>query len=383
MKKIIAWLVAATTAVGSIAAEPSAILPGSTSGQETSPRPTLTPGAFTIDHFKLESGATLRKAVVVYGTYGTLNAAKDNAVLLPSHYMAQSDGYDWLIGQGHTLDPQKYFLIMTELFGNGRSSSPSNTPAPQDGPRFPAMSIRDNVEAQRRLLEEGLGVHHLRAVLGFSMGAQQAFQWAVSHPGFADKIVATAGTARTWPHGVLRLEGQIRVLTNDPAFKGGDYTAQPRQGIESTALVWLGWLYSQEWWRRDLWRAADPVTGVASTETLQQYTDSQVKEFFAGADANNLLSQMRTWQTHDVGQTPDFGGSTQKALASITAPVLYLPSETDLYFPINDAREESRWIKNVTLAPIPSLWGHVAGVGATPEDLAFIESRLRVFMAKP
>ena len=378
-----AWLVAVTTAIGSIAAEPASTLPGPAPDKEAAPRPKPTLGTFSMDHFKLESGTTLGKAVVVYGTYGTLNAAKDNAVLLPSHYMAQSDGYDWLIGPGRSLDPQKHFLIMTELFGNGRSSSPSNTPAPQDGPRFPAVSIRDNVEAQRRLLEEGLGVHHLRAVVGFSMGAQQAFQWAVSHPGFADKIVATAGTARTWPHGVLRLEGQIRVLTNDPAFKGGDYTVQPLQGIESTALVWLGWLYSQDWWRRELWRTADPVTGVASTETLPQYIDTQVKEFFAGADANNLLLQMRTWQTHDVGQTPGFGGNTQKALASITAPVLYLPSETDLYFPVSDAREESRWVKKVTLAPIPSLWGHVAGVGPTPKDLAFIESRLRAFMAKP
>ena len=226
-------------------------------------------------------------------------------------------------------------------------------------------------------------MHHLRAVVGFSMGAQQAFQWAVSHPGFSDKIVATAGTARTWPHGLLRLEGQIRVLTNDPAFNGGDYTTQPLQGIESTALVWLGWLYSQEWWRRDLWRVQDPVTGAAGTETLQHYIDSQVKEFFAGADANNLLLQMRTWQTHDVGQTPGFGGSTENALRSVTAPVLYLPSETDLYFPVTDAREESQWIKKVTLAPIPSLWGHVAGVGPTPKDLEFIETKLRTFMAKP
>lgn len=91
---------------------------------------------------------------MVYGTYGTLNAAKDNAVLLPSHYMAQSDGYDWLIGEGRALDPKKHFLIMTELFGNGRSSSPSNTPEPFHGPRFPITTIRDNVEAVRRLEEQ-------------------------------------------------------------------------------------------------------------------------------------------------------------------------------------------------------------------------------------
>ena len=345
---------------------------------EAPKRPAPTSGAFTIEAFRLESGAMLPRAVVIYGTYGTLNAAKDNAVLLPSHYMAQSDGYDWLIGEGRALDPKKHFLIMTELFGNGRSSSPSNTPEPFHGPRFPVTTIRDNVEAVRRLLEDGLGIHRLKAIVGFSMGAEQAFQWAVSHPRFADRIVVTSGTARCWPHGIVRLEGQIRAITADPAFKGGDYVVEPLQGIETTGAVWLAWLYSQEWWKRELWKTTDPK---AAGMTLAQFIDAQRKEFFAGADANDLILQMRTWQQHDVGGTPGFDGSTEKALRSIVAPVLYLPSETDLYFPIGDAREEAQWIRKVTFAPIPSLWGHPAGAGATPADLEFIENKLRAFLA--
>jgi homoserine O-acetyltransferase/O-succinyltransferase len=345
---------------------------------EPAKKPGPTAGSFTIESFRLESGVTLPKAVVVYGTYGTLNAAKDNAVLLPSHYMAQSDGYDWLIGEGRTLDPRKHFLIMTELFGNGRSSSPSNTPEPFHGPRFPVTTIRDNVEAVRRLLEEGLGIHHLKAVVGFSMGAEQAFQWAVSHPRFADRIVATSGTARCWPHGIVRLESEIRALTLDPAFKGGDYTEQPVRGIETSGAVWLAWLYSQEWWRRDLWKKSDPAS---AKMTLAQYAEAQTKEFFSGTDANNLILQMRTWQQHDVGTTPGFDGSTEKALRSIVVPVLYMPSETDLYFPVGDAKLESGWIRKVTFAPIPSLWGHPAGAGVDPADLAFIERKLRAFLA--
>ncbi len=347
---------------------------------EPDKKPGPAAGSFTIENFQLEAGVTIPRAIVVYGTYGTLSAAKDNAVLLPSHYMAQSDGYDWLIGEGRALDPRKHFLIMTELFGNGRSSSPSNTPPPFHGPRFPVTTIRDNVEAVRRLLEDGLGIHHLKAVIGFSMGAEQAFQWAVSHPKFADKIVATAGTARCWPHGVVRLDSQIRAITVDPAFKGGYYTEQPMRGIETTGAVWLAWLYSQEWWKRELWKKTDPE---AATMTLEQYIAKTSKEFFGGADANNLILQMRTWQAHDVGATPGFGGSTEKALRSIAVPVLYMPSETDLYFPLGDARQESKWIRKVTLAPIPSLWGHTAGIGASPEDLAFIERKLRAFLAAP
>ena len=135
---------------------------------------------FLIRNFRTESGVTLPEVHVIYGTYGHLNAAKDNVVLLPSHYMANLHGYEWLMGPGKALDTSKLFLVTTELFGNGSSSSPSNTPEPFHGPRFPLMTIRDNVQAGHQLLTEELKVTHLRAVIGFSMGAQQAFQWAVS-----------------------------------------------------------------------------------------------------------------------------------------------------------------------------------------------------------
>ncbi len=196
------------------------------------------------------------------------------------------------------------------MFGNGRSSSPSNTPAPFHGPDFPLTTIRDNVDAVHRLLTEQLHIRHLRAVIGFSMGAQQAFQWAVSYPDFMDRVVATSGTARTYGHGIVRLQGQIATLELDPAFQAGRYTTEPTAGIEATALVWLGWLYSQEWWRRDLWKTENPPG-----TTLQHAIDTYKTEFFKGADANNLILQMRTWQHHDVGATPPFHNDTPGRLA--------------------------------------------------------------------
>jgi homoserine O-acetyltransferase len=331
---------------------------------------------FTISNFRTESGVVLPEARIVYGTYGTLNAAGDNAVLLPSHYMAKYTGYGWLIGPGKALDPDKLFLVSTEMFGNGRSSSPSNTPEPLHGPRFPALTIRDNVEAVHRLLTEELKVTHLRAVIGFSMGAQQAFQWAVSHPDFMDRIVATAGTAKTYGHGSVRLEGQIAALTADQDFKGGDYTAPPRKGLEAFAMVWTGWLFSQEWWRRELWRTNNPP-GTTFEDVVERYRT----QFIPGADANDLILQMRVWQRHDVGTTPPFGGNVEAALASIRVPVLYLPSETDLYFPVGDARYEAGFIPHVTLSPIPSLWGHPAGAAASPADGIFLNRHIGAFLA--
>jgi homoserine O-acetyltransferase len=331
---------------------------------------------FVIANFKTESGAVLPEAHIVYGTYGQLDAAKDNAVLLPSHYMAPYRGYEWLIGPGKALDPSKQFLVCTELFGNGRSSSPSNTPEPFHGPRFPVMTIRDNVEAVHRLLTQELHVTHLRAVIGFSMGAQQAFQWAVSYPTFADRIVATSGTAKTYPHGVVRLEGQISAITADAAFQNGDYTAPPAKGLSAFGMVWAGWLYSQEWWRRELWKTTGPNV------TLEQEIEHFRSNFIPGADANNLILQMRTWERQDVGGTPGFNGDLEKALRSIKVPFLYMPSETDLYFPVGDARYEAAFIPGVKLAPIPSLWGHTAGAASNPADAKFLNDTIGRFLSE-
>jgi homoserine O-acetyltransferase/O-succinyltransferase len=331
---------------------------------------------FVISNFKTESGVTLPQARVVYGTYGHLNEAKDNVVLLPSYYMANLHGYEWLIGADKALDPSKLFIIGTELFGNGNSSSPSNTPEPYHGPRFPLTTIRDNVDAVHRLLTEELKIAHLRAIVGYSMGAEQAFQWAVSYPRFADRIVATSGTAKCYPHGVVRLEGQIAALTTDPMFADGDYTEQPKKGLEAFGVVWAGWLFSQEWWRRELWREE-----AKRGSTFEQVLNSFRTNFIPGADANDLILQMRTWEKHDVGATPGFGGDVESALKSIKIPILYMPSETDLYFPVGDARYEATFISGVSLVPIPSLWGHTAGRASNPVDAKFLNETIGKFLA--
>ena len=330
---------------------------------------------FVIRDFKTEAGIVLPEAHIVYGTYGHLNAAHDNAVLLPSHYMADHHGYEWLIGPGLALDTNKLFLVATELFGNGHSSSPSNTPEPFHGPRFPVMNIRDNVEAVHRLLIEDLKISHLKGLIGFSMGAQQAFQWAVSYPKFADRIVATSGTAKTYPHGIVRLEGQIAALTADASFNNGDYTSPPVKGIEAFAVVWTAWLYSQEWWRKELWRAT-AAPGTTFEQLLKQYRTN----FIPGADANDLILQMRTWEQHDVGNTPGFNGNVENALRSIKVPLLYMPSQTDLYFPIGDAAYEAGFIPGVVFKPIPSLWGHTAGAASNPEDAKFLNENISSFL---
>ncbi len=336
------------------------------------PSPAADPNRRFLDvaDFRFESGVVLPTARIAYATFGTLNAARDNAVLLTTSYGADYHVYDFVVGPGKAFDPSRFFVVTTEMFGNGVSSSPSNTPAPHAGPDFPAIAIRDNVEASRRVLAH-LGVPHVKAVAGFSMGAEQSFQWAVSHPDFMDAIVPWCGTAKTYPHGVVRLESAIAALTADPAFAAGRYTAPPGKGLAAWSAHWAAWVWSQEWWRTGLYKSQGATVDAVIAGRVARD---------AGRDANNLIAQARAWQRHDVGATPGVGGDVEKALRSIRARVLYMPCETDLYFPVADARYEQQFLARSTFMPIPSLWGHSAGGGGNPDDARFINEQIGRFL---
>ncbi len=324
---------------------------------------------FTIKDFTFENGQTLPSAVVTYATRGRLNAAKDNAVLLPSPYAADLHAYDAFIGPGRTLDPNKHFLILTGMFGNGQSSSPSNTPAPHAGPDFPRVTIRDNVRATHQLVTEKLDITRLKAVVGSSMGAQQAYQWAVSYPDAMDSIVAICGNAKQYPFGVIRLEGSIAALKADSAWNNGRYTQPPVRGLRAFAMHYAAWSRSPTTFPRDM---------------LDRMSDQQVDQFLRsleapalGMDANNVLSQAETWKRHDIGDTPSFNGDVEAALRSIKARVLLMPCRSDLYFPVADAEYEAKFLQHGELVVIESTAGHAAGGGADPQAVSFIDQKLR------
>jgi homoserine O-acetyltransferase len=130
----------------------------------------------------LQSGLTYRKARLAYKTYGTLDATKSNAIVYPTSYAAQHYDLEWAIAPGKALDPTKYFIVIMNKFGNGLSSSPSNTPPPFDHARWPHFTMTDNVRVQLRLLHKVFGIERVKLVYGFSMGAQQAFTGARCSP---------------------------------------------------------------------------------------------------------------------------------------------------------------------------------------------------------
>jgi len=331
------------------------------------------PQILDVGNFALEGGMTLPNAKIAYTTQGTLNADKSNAILLPSFYAGDHHGYDFLIGAGKALDPSKYFIVATNMFGNGQSSSPSNTPAPFEGPNFPEISTRDNVKAGYRLATEKLGIKRLKAVVGFSMGAQQAFQWAVSYPSFVDAIVAYCGTAKEYPHGVVRLEGFKSAIMADSAFDGGHYASPPLKGLKASGRHWAAWGFSQEWYRRELYKQF-------GHQNVEDHLRNFWEAFFGSQDANNLIAQAITWQKNNVGDTAGFNGDHEKALRSIKARVLYMPCQTDLYFPPQYAEYESQFISNAKLVPIASVWGHIAGLGINTADNDFLNRTIDEFL---
>ena len=153
---------------------------------------------FEEPNFVLQKGAMLPVARLTYKTVGALNAARDNAVLVPSWYTGtHNDTETYMLGETRALDPRRYFIILTNLLANGLSSSPSNTPAPFERGRFPHVTIYDNVRLQQLLLTRHLGIERLRLVTGWSMGACQTYQWAAQFPDMVRAACPIAGSART------------------------------------------------------------------------------------------------------------------------------------------------------------------------------------------
>ncbi len=329
---------------------------------------------FELGDFVLQNGATLRGARLVYNTYGALNAQKSNAVVYPTRFGGRHSDNEWLIGEGMALDPTEYFVVVPNMLGNGLSSSPSNTPPPYDRARFPRVTVYDNVAAQHRLLTERFGVEKLALVVGYSMGAQQTFQWGASYPGMVERILPFCGSARTSPHNFVFLEGVKAALTADAAFKGGWYDQPPTTGLRAFARVYAGWALSQAFYRERVYLEQ----GYSS---LEDYLIAFWEGNYVGKDANDLLAMLWTWQNADIAATPGFDGDLEMALGAVEAKAIVMPGQTDLYFTPEDNEYEVSRMPNAELRPIPSIWGHLAGSGRNPEDVRFIDEALKELLA--
>jgi len=314
--------------------------------------------SFALGDVPLQSGAVLKDAELAYKTWGTLNEAGDNAVLIPTFYTGTHERNEAYFGPGRAIDPARHFVVSINLFGNGLSSSPSNTASPQDGPRMPHTSFFDNVACQHRLLTEHLGVKRLKLVTGWSMGACQSFQWGAQFPDMVDAILPFCGSARTAPHNIVFLEGVKAALCADRTFNGGDYDSPPVAGLKAFGRVYAGWAFSQTWYREHRYRELGYAT---FEDLLVDWEDEHVRDW----DANDLLHKLRTWQTGDISANDAYGGDFEKALGAILARAIVMPASTDLYFPPEDSVIEVGHMPNAELRVFDTVWGHCCASGTS------------------
>ncbi|CAN7761872.1 alpha/beta fold hydrolase [Bradyrhizobium sp. LjRoot220] len=323
----------------------------------------------------LQSAVVFPSMRLAYQTYGSLNARKDNVIVYPTSFSAQHIDTEWLIQPGGILDPERYFIIIPNLFGNGLSSSPSNS----DITPFPAISYHDAVAVQRRLLVEQFGISKIALVYGWSMGGMQAYHWAACHPDMVERAAIVCGSARCSPYNHVFLEGVKAALTADPNFKDGRFVAKPSAGLRAMGRIYAGWAMSHAYYRDEVWREA-------GFNSLEDYLARSWDEAFARRDANDLLAQIGIWQRGDISRCVAFGGEIDRALVAITAHVLLMPGQTDRYFDVRDNEAEIGRLVNARSAelhPIPSIHGHRAGNPINyPADRAFIRGEISALLQR-
>ena len=318
--------------------------------------------SFRLGDVELLSGETLPDARLAYKTYGNHSAHRDRVVVMPTFYTGSHQRNEGYIEKVAALDPARCFIVSVNMFGNGLSSSPSNTPPPCDGPRFPRVSLYDNVRCQYRLLTEELGIDRVALVFGWSMAGCQAFQWGAQYPEMVDAILPFCASAKTSPHNIVFLEGVKAALEADAAFARGEYRTPPVVGLKAFARVYASWAYSQTFYRERLHREL-------GFETFEDVLVDWEQDHLAW-DANDLLAKLRTWQDGDISAGPVYQSDFHRALRAIRARAIVVPCTTDLYFPPEDNAIEVSQMRNAELRPYDSPWGHCV---ATPSrDSAFM-----------
>lgn len=316
---------------------------------------------FEVQDFALASGARLPRARLAYVIRGRVDGP---TILTCTAFAATPQDLSYLALPDGPLDPARVRLVQVEQLGNGRSSSPSNTPPPHAGPDFPALSVGDDVAIQAHLLDH-LGIERVDAVVGASMGAQQALQWAVSRPQRVGRVVAIAGTARTTFYNRLFLHIVREALTSDPAFAGGRYAAPPLAGLSRLSETWAGFALSPRFFSEGRHLAHADMAAPDLAGFLAKW-----RTRYHAKDANDLLVHLDKWARFDIADTPGADGNFERAAAFATMPITFLPIATDAYFHPDDVRDQAAAFPHAAVRVIESLSGHAAAFGREPEDRA-------------
>lgn len=332
---------------------------------------------------KMEIGIDFFPVRVAYETYGTLNTAGDNVIVV-CHALtgnAHAAGFSsadpksagwWnsLIGKGKPIDTSKYFVVCSNFLGScygttGPSSVNPVTGTPY-GLSFPQMTVRDMVRVQHELIRS-LGVRKIKTVIGGSLGGMQVLEWAVLYPGMVESIIPIATATRHSPWSIGLNDVARQAIMNDPEWRGGNYYGhgQPEKGLSLARQIAMISYRSEKEFSERFGRERQKKNGKEATYRfdaenlfqIESYLRYQGDKLVQRFDANTYIYISRAMDLHDIGIDR---GSVEEVLASIDVPVLCVGIDSDVLYPAHEQKEMASKIRRSVYHEITSPYGHDA-----------------------
>jgi len=304
---------------------------------------------FELSEFAFYDGSILPQVKIAYRI---LNPHNSRIAVVHTCFRGRIDS-TWTAANG-ALKGHK--VVVIALFGNGESSSPSNTP------KFPKiLDYQDCIKAQHELLTKELGIDRVDVMLGFSMGGQITYHFCATHPTFAKNAVIICSSAKTSQHNYQFLEGPKAALEN---------AVSPERGVRAFGKAYSAWLTSAEWFDKELYKQL-------GHDSLAAWDEAATGSGYNGWTGDDLLVMLGMWQRGDISRcVPSANGDLKKALMSIEARVLLMPCLTDQYFRPYVNEKEVKSLQHGKCEVVPSIWGHIAGGGANPTDVEWMEKKI-------
>jgi homoserine O-acetyltransferase len=308
--------------------------------------------------FKLVSGEVLQNCRIGYRTFGKMNADRSNVVVFPTWAGGTTEQLKDNVGAGKLISDADYFVILIDALANGVSSSPSNSTA-QPHMKFPNIAVRDMVNTEHELLTKTLGIQHVKAVMGISMGGMQTFQWMVSYPDFMDKAIPIVGSPHVAPYDVVFWRLNIDSIEDSAGWNHGDYTENPAKVVHFE----IGELILQT------------PTEYNRTHTREQALAALKKaETDKAEDANDTIRQSEAMIGLDVSDL--FGGAMDKAAAAVKAKVFVVVAKQDHTVTPQPARNFAQLL-HAPVLELESDCGHLATGCEGPKLAAAVSDFLR------
>lgn len=319
----------------------------------------------------LESGATIPNLRMTYITHGTLNADRSNAILSIHGLRGNRTSQSFLAGPGKALDTDRYFVIQPDTLGVASTDPNATTSPTRSGMNmsFPRFTIRDMVKAEHRLITECLGIRHLVAVTGISMGGIGSLQWAVSFPDFMDAVIPVVPQAHATRQTAFIWEAARQAIALDPKWRDGNYPADdpPRRGAGIGINIQNAFGFSAESFGEMFRDRAE----------VDRFYASTTEQLGATTEARDWYYRTLAIVDHDIARTPPFNGDLRAAARSIRARLLLMPNCFDQLLSPGESgvMEVAAHAPDAKIVDLDDIAGHAGN--STPRSTLLIAAEVR------